>query len=229
MNTGMKIGAAVVGGYVLGRRRKAKLAIGLGTWLVGKKLNIDPKKLVTDLGHELRSSPQLQELRNQLRTELLDATKGAAGGLLASQTNRLADSLHSRTEQLRNPAKAADSVLSSGEDEDESADEARSSESEDETSESPSSEAEDDESAGAPKKARSAGRTSASREGSSSTKSTGRTNQKSDTTSRQSQQSSRSTTGRAPSAKSTASGRGASKDRPAGEGTSRSSRGSSHG
>lgn len=108
MNTGMKIGAAVVGGYVLGRRRKAKLAIGLGTWLVGKKLNLDPKKLMVDLSKELRSSPQLAGLRDQLRVELLDATKGMAGSLISSQTDRLADSLHARTERLRNPVKDED-------------------------------------------------------------------------------------------------------------------------
>lgn len=101
MNTTTKIGAAVVGGYVLGRRRKVKLAIGLGTWLIGKKLQLDPKRLVADLGRELAASPGWAALQDQVRGEVLGAGRSAAGTLLTQSAGRLADSLHSRTEAVR--------------------------------------------------------------------------------------------------------------------------------
>ena len=45
MMNNAKIGVALVGGYFLGRTKKAKMAIGLGMFLAGKKLNLDPKQL----------------------------------------------------------------------------------------------------------------------------------------------------------------------------------------
>lgn len=109
MNTGTKIGAAVLGGYLLGRRRKAKLALAFGGWMVGKKLNLDPKALAAQLGKEVQSSPQFGELRNQLRNEVVTVGRTAATDLIAAQTNRLADTLHERTESLKGVTAPAES------------------------------------------------------------------------------------------------------------------------
>ncbi|MFG2826788.1 hypothetical protein ACGFWI_04805 [Streptomyces sp. NPDC048434] len=88
-----KIGVALVGGYLLGRTKKAKMAIGLGMFLAGKKLNLDPRQL----GTLVANSPVLGPLNDQVRNELVDATKSAAGAALTQRMSGLADSLHERT------------------------------------------------------------------------------------------------------------------------------------
>ncbi|MEW1749945.1 hypothetical protein ACIQU1_18415 [Streptomyces angustmyceticus] len=93
MMTNAKIGVALVGGYLLGRTKKAKMAIGLGLFLAGKKLNLDPRQL----GTLVANSPVLGPLNDQVRKELVDATKSAAGAALTQRMNGLADSLHERT------------------------------------------------------------------------------------------------------------------------------------
>ena len=86
------IGLAVAGGYLLGRTRKAKMAIGLGMFVAGRKLNLGPQlgKLVTD-------SPVLGEIGQTVRTQLVDATTAAASAALTRRANSLADALHERT------------------------------------------------------------------------------------------------------------------------------------
>jgi hypothetical protein len=91
-----KIGAALVGGYLLGRTKKAKLAIGLGMLLAGKKLSLDPKQL----GSLVADSPLLSGLSDQMRRELVDATKSAATKAVSKRIGGLADSLHERTALL---------------------------------------------------------------------------------------------------------------------------------
>ncbi|MEU6329849.1 hypothetical protein ABZ851_21600 [Streptomyces sp. NPDC047049] len=88
-----KIGVALVGGYLLGRTKKAKMAIGLGMFLAGRKLHLDPRQL----GALVANSPVLGPLNDQVRKELVDATKSAAGAALNQRMNGLADSLHERT------------------------------------------------------------------------------------------------------------------------------------
>ncbi|MGY5126516.1 hypothetical protein [Streptomyces nigrescens] len=96
MMSNAKIGVALVGGYLLGRTKKAKMAIGLGMFLAGKKLNLDPKQL----GTLVANSPVLGPLNDQVRKELVDATKAAAGTALTQRMSGLADSLHERTAAL---------------------------------------------------------------------------------------------------------------------------------
>ncbi|WP_204165831.1 hypothetical protein [Streptomyces sp. NEAU-S7GS2] len=98
-----KIGVALVGGYLLGRTKKAKMAIGLGMFLAGKKLNLDPKQL----GTLIANSPVLGPLNDQVRKELVDATKAAAGTALTQRMSGLADSLHERTAALTEGSDAA--------------------------------------------------------------------------------------------------------------------------
>jgi hypothetical protein len=96
INNNSKIGAALVGGYLLGRTKKAKMAIGLGMFLAGKKLNLDPKQL----GSMLSNSQLLGGLNEQVRKELVDTTKSAATAALTKRIGGFADSLHERTTQL---------------------------------------------------------------------------------------------------------------------------------
>ncbi|MFF2183904.1 hypothetical protein [Streptomyces sp. NPDC058155] len=93
MTGNVKIGVALVGGYLLGRTKKAKMAIGFGMFLAGKKLSFDPKQL----GKLVANSPVLGTLNDQVRKELVDATKSAATNALTQRASGLADSLHQRT------------------------------------------------------------------------------------------------------------------------------------
>lgn len=99
MTGNMKVGVALVGGYLLGRTKKAKMAIGFGMFLAGKKLNFDPKQL----GKLVANSPVLGTLNNQVREQLVDATRSAATNALTQRASGLADSLHRRTLDLEDP------------------------------------------------------------------------------------------------------------------------------
>ncbi|MEX2971767.1 hypothetical protein [Streptomyces sp. C184] len=96
MMSNAKIGVALVGGYVLGRTKKAKLAIGLGMYLAGKRLPLDPKQL----GKLVANSPVLGPLNDQVRSELVDATKTAVSTALTQRMSALTDALHERTLEL---------------------------------------------------------------------------------------------------------------------------------
>ncbi|WP_333777057.1 hypothetical protein [Streptomyces sp. IBSBF 3136] len=78
--------AAVVSGYVLGRRKKAGLALALGTYLVGRHLGVAPGRLLPQALGTLRS-PQMQDLADQLRDELLTASHA----VVSAADRRLAD------------------------------------------------------------------------------------------------------------------------------------------
>ncbi|MEV5240026.1 ABC transporter substrate-binding protein [Streptomyces cinnamoneus] len=93
-----KMGAAVLGGYVLGRTKKAKLAIGLGTLLAGSR--VKPGQL----GKTLAQSPFLSNVNDQVRKELLSAGKAAATSVLTAKAEHFADSLHERTTGMREKA-----------------------------------------------------------------------------------------------------------------------------
>ncbi|ROQ66659.1 hypothetical protein EDD93_1067 [Streptomyces sp. 840.1] len=96
MTKNAKIGAALVGGYLLGRTKKAKLALGFGMFLIGKKFDLDPRQL----GKTLAASPVLGSLNDQVRKELVDATRTAATKAVTQRAGSLADSLQQRTQAL---------------------------------------------------------------------------------------------------------------------------------
>lgn len=93
MTDNIRTGVALVGGYLLGRTKKAKMAIGLGMFLVGKRLDLDPRHV----GKLLANSPVLGSLNDQVRRELVEATRSAATAALTQRAEGLADSLHQRT------------------------------------------------------------------------------------------------------------------------------------
>lgn len=91
------IGAAVLGGYLLGRTKKAKLALGVGALLAGSKVR--PGQL-----GEALDSPFLSNVTHQVRTELTEASKAAASSVLTAKADSLARTLHDRTAELRKRA-----------------------------------------------------------------------------------------------------------------------------
>ncbi|OAA23360.1 hypothetical protein UG55_103857 [Frankia sp. EI5c] len=94
----VKCGLALVGGYVLGRTRKAKAAISLGLWLSGR--NYHPKDLLRDQLVRLTHSAEGEKLAGQLRGPAAEAGRRAVVAVYESQLDRLSGVLAEHTERL---------------------------------------------------------------------------------------------------------------------------------
>jgi len=117
MKGGVQTALALGVGYILGRRRKMRLAtmlaIGAAT---GGAAKLGPAALrqgtkylgKTDIAGAL--GPQVTEIVNTVRGELLDAAKGAAAAAVTSRVDSLSENLHERAETLRNPEAAVGKV-----------------------------------------------------------------------------------------------------------------------
>lgn len=139
------MGAAVLGGYLLGRTKKAKIALGLSALLAGSRVRPG------QLGKAL-DAPFLGDLTRQVRAELTGAGKAAATSVLSSKADNLAGALHERTAGLRERAEG-DGGAHDDETEDEPTDETEEEtpedeaedETEDETADEPTDESKDEE------------------------------------------------------------------------------------
>jgi hypothetical protein len=98
MKCGSQIAVAVVGGYVLGRSRKTRMAVLLALMAAGGgKLPISPEDL-------LRKSPlggPLDKLTGDLRSQLVDAGMNVAKKAASSRIDSLSDRLQERADTLR--------------------------------------------------------------------------------------------------------------------------------
>jgi hypothetical protein len=113
MKGGVGTALALGVGYILGRHRKMRLAtmlaIGAAT---GGAAKLGPAALRQGTKYLGKSDiagalgPQVTEIVNTVRGELLDAAKGAATAAVTSQIDSLSDNLHERAETLRNPGAA---------------------------------------------------------------------------------------------------------------------------
>ena len=119
------LGLAIGAGYVLGRTKKAKLALAVGSLVAGKKLNLSPRAIAELAGRQLRENPQFKEIGDQLREDLRGAGKAASGAMVERQMSALADRLHGRTSEVREQLTGALSGTGSGSDSDEEEDEGR--------------------------------------------------------------------------------------------------------
>ncbi|MET8569809.1 DNA primase [Streptomyces sp. NPDC004783] len=95
------LGLAVGAGYLLGRTKKMKMAVAVGTMVAGKKLNLTPKGVAELISSQLQNNPQFKEIGDQLRTDLRGVGKAASGAMVERQIDALADRLHGRTAQVR--------------------------------------------------------------------------------------------------------------------------------
>src|SRR3954454_6329569 len=100
MNNAAKLGVGVAGGYLLGRTKKLKLAVGLGAWLLGKKLDLSPSQLAMQGFGQLKQTPEFGELSDRLRSEVGGAGKKALAAAATSRMEALADRLHDRNEGI---------------------------------------------------------------------------------------------------------------------------------
>ncbi|MEU2160044.1 hypothetical protein [Streptomyces sp. NPDC019208] len=101
MNNGLAVGLAVGAGYVLGRTRKAKLALAVGTVVVCRRLDMGPRELVGVFSHPFRSIPQFKDIGDQLREDLRGVGSAAVGAVVNRQLHGLADRLRERTFDVR--------------------------------------------------------------------------------------------------------------------------------
>ncbi|MFJ8544066.1 hypothetical protein ACIRFH_18940 [Streptomyces sp. NPDC093586] len=94
------LAAAMAGGYLLGRTRKAKLAFAVGSYLAGRRLGLSPAQVLSQGLGRLQLTPQFQELSDQVRGELLTAGRVAVTAAANRRLTGLADTLRDRTDAL---------------------------------------------------------------------------------------------------------------------------------
>ncbi|WP_333738298.1 DNA primase [Streptomyces sp. IBSBF 2806] len=97
----MGLGLAVGAGYLLGRTRKLKMAVAVGSLVAGKRLNLTPKGIADLVSQQLRDNPQFKEIGDQLRQDLRGVGKAASGAMVERQIDALANRLHGRTAEVR--------------------------------------------------------------------------------------------------------------------------------
>ncbi|MEV5147898.1 DNA primase [Streptomyces sp. NPDC052727] len=114
------LGLAVGAGYLLGRTKKLKMALAVGSLAAGKKMNLSPRALADQLNRQLLDNPQFKEIGDQLRQDLRGVGKAATGAMVERQMNSLADRLHGRTAQVRDQLSG---VVPTGSDEERDEDE----------------------------------------------------------------------------------------------------------
>ncbi|MEJ8661746.1 histone protein [Streptomyces sp. MS1.AVA.4] len=98
--TKMALAAAIAGGYVLGRTKKGRLALSLGTYLAGRRFGLEPRQLAVEGMRRLGEIPQVAELQDQLKGEVLEAGRKAVTAAATRSMGTLADTLRDRTASL---------------------------------------------------------------------------------------------------------------------------------
>jgi hypothetical protein len=78
MNSGTRVALGVGAGYLLGRTRKMRLALMLAAAGANGKLGVTPGQLAQRGIKQLGSSPELAQIAETVRNDLLSATRSAA-------------------------------------------------------------------------------------------------------------------------------------------------------
>ena len=118
MSTESRVALAVAGGYLLGRNKKMKLAISLGSMLIGKRVATNPRALLKQGRELVDANPNLAEIEDQIRGKFLEAARAAALATLSSRMELVSDSLRDRTDGLRGLAGELEAAADEAEDED---------------------------------------------------------------------------------------------------------------
>ncbi|QHY99734.1 hypothetical protein SSPS47_32050 [Streptomyces sp. S4.7] len=96
----VSLAAAVAAGYVLGRTKKGKLALGLAPLVAGQQLPMNPRELLILAMRKLAENPTVGPLVEQARGEVLEAGRSALSATANRRLGAVADSLQQRTEAL---------------------------------------------------------------------------------------------------------------------------------
>ncbi|MFD5292924.1 hypothetical protein ACFWJV_32605 [Streptomyces rochei] len=102
------LAAAVAGGYLMGRTKKAKLAFAVGSYLMGRRIGLTPGQVLSQGLSGIQRNPQLQELTDQVRGELLTASRTAVTAAANRTLTGLADNLRDRTDALTGAGRSDD-------------------------------------------------------------------------------------------------------------------------
>jgi hypothetical protein len=93
MSAQTKIVVGVLGGYLLGRTKKFRLALTLGSALAGQRLVNHREDLLAQGSKLLEGNPQLKQLQNQITGRLLDVAREAALVAVATRVESLTKSI----------------------------------------------------------------------------------------------------------------------------------------
>ena len=97
-------------GYLLGRKHKFRSAVvaaaaaGFGSSSGGGALLRRGTKMLTSSAALGKVAPQLGDLADTVRGDLLDAGKAAVSAAVTNRIDTLTDSLRDQAERIRNPA-----------------------------------------------------------------------------------------------------------------------------
>src|SRR3954447_21384126 len=93
MSAAGRIGLGVAAGYLLGRTKKMRLAITVGSMLAGQRVATDRAGIMRQLGGVVENNPELSKLRDQITGRMLEAAKSAAIATATSRLEGVTDSL----------------------------------------------------------------------------------------------------------------------------------------
>src|SRR6478609_8444311 len=94
-----KIGFGVAAGYLLGRTKKLKFAITVGSMLAGQRISTNPQILMKQVGELVEKNPELAKLQQRITVELLNAAKTAAIAAASSRVDAANRSLTARRDE----------------------------------------------------------------------------------------------------------------------------------
>ncbi|MER5743307.1 histone protein [Streptomyces sp. NPDC002225] len=94
------LAGALAGGYVLGRTKKGRLALTVASYAAGRHFGVEPVKLMSEGARRLGEIPQVADLGDQLRGDLMTAGREAVSAAAGRRLSSFADSLHERTLEL---------------------------------------------------------------------------------------------------------------------------------
>lgn len=101
------LAACLAAGYVLGRGRKAKLAMAVAAYLASKRLQGKPQELLSAGAGRLGDSGQITQLVEQLRSEVLTVGRDALRSMTDKRLSAFADALADRTKSMTEVLEAA--------------------------------------------------------------------------------------------------------------------------
>ncbi|MFE5665875.1 hypothetical protein ACFQ7W_18305 [Streptomyces niveus] len=113
------VAAAMAAGYVLGRTKKGKLALGLAALVAGQQIPMNPRELVILTARKLAENPTVAPLVEQARGEVLGAGRSALSATANRRLEAVADALQQRTEALLEQPLEADEAEDEEEEEEE--------------------------------------------------------------------------------------------------------------
>ena len=107
MSTKLQIAFAVLAGYCLGRHRKLRMAAALAAAGLAGRARGGEGGLLAQGVKALGSSPEIGQITDRLRGDLLEVGKAAAVAAASRQIDSLSGKLLDRADALRTPPEAA--------------------------------------------------------------------------------------------------------------------------